>query len=74
MQREQFVRENPLLAAEQNREWNKWIARLVAIVSLWVASIFGTHEYFHNPEFQKTVDSFSERILQGIYNDMNKRF
>ena len=32
-----------------------------------MASIFGTHEYFHTPEFQKTVDSFSERILQNGY-------
>lgn len=62
MYREQFVRENPELAAKQDKEWNISILRLIAIISLGVTIYVGTTKYCKDEDFRMKVNDIIEKI------------
>ncbi len=63
MYREQFVRENPEKAAQQDRDANRWILRLVTIVSVWIAAIVSTQKYCTDEEFRAQLNHFPEKLF-----------
>lgn len=62
MDREQFVRENPELAAKQDKDWNRSILKVTAMGILGVALTFGTTKYCKDEVFRMKVNDLVEKI------------
>ena len=57
MDRSDFVSKFPELAKEQDKAWNRWILRVIIIVSLWTAAILATKKYCSQEEVQVKVNT-----------------